>query len=67
MDAGSVCVHGSIKLVMLGVLDGLLNLGAAWLQMVVRLKYQDGAVNAMGAVLGAAEMRTSSSQYPWRS
>ena len=65
--AGSTCVHGSIRLVMSGVLAGLLSLGAAWLQMMVELKYQDRAVNEMGVVLGAAEMRTSNSWYPWRS
>ena len=52
---------------MLGVLDEVLVVGVARFRMVVRLKYQEGAVKAIGVVLGAAKMRTSSSWYPWRS
>ena len=45
---------------MLGVLDEVLVVGVARFRMVVRLKYQEGAVKVMGVVLGAAKMRTSS-------
>ena len=63
--ARSTCAQGSIKLAVLGRLGGVLGLGAAWFCVLLRLKYQDGAVKVIGAVLDAVKMRTSSSWYPW--
>ena len=63
----STGAHGSVMLVMLGVLDELLVVGVVRFRVVVGLKNQDGALKVMGVVLGAAKMRTSSSWYPWRS
>ena len=63
----STCVQGSIKLVVIGMLGGVLGLGVARFCVLLRLKYQDGAVKVIGAVLDAVKMRTSSSWYPWRS
>ena len=63
----SASVHGSVRLVVLGVLDELLVVGVARLRVVVRLKYHEGAVKVIVVVLGAAKMRTSSWWYPWRS
>ena len=65
--ARSMCVQGSIKLVVFGMLGGVLGLGVARFCVLLRLKYQDGAVKVIGAVLDAVKMRTSSAWYPWRS
>ena len=43
----SASVHGSVRLVVLGVLDELLVVGVARFRVVVRLKYHEGAVKVI--------------------